>query len=123
MNYKSEGEFSWFINDVSGLTGHKHGLSGSLEDLQRGELWRPVRLLRPGINHVEPGDSLVLLVASLLSGHLDQLSGGVGGEQAPPLVSLNQSVPGAGAQRVDVDAGAGASWTHHKPPERRQYAR
>lgn len=90
-----------------------------MEDLQWRELWRPVRLLSSGINHVEPGDCLVLLVSSLLSGHLDQLAGRVGGEQTPPLVPLNQGVPGAGAQRVDVDAGAGSGRTHYKPSVRR----
>lgn len=105
-------------NDVPSLTRHKNGLPGSLEDLQRCELWRPVRLLCSGIDHVEPGDSLVLLVAPVLSGHLDQLAGRVSGEQTPPLVSLNQGVPGAGAQRVDVDAGPGARRAHHKPPIR-----
>lgn len=104
-------------NDASALTRHKNGLSGSLQDLKRPELRRPVRLLSPGINHVEPGDGLILLVASVLSGHFDELSRRVGGKQTPPLVSLDQGVPGAGAQRVDVDAGAGAGRTHHEPSE------
>lgn len=98
------------------LTRHKNRLPGSLEDLQRQKLWRPVGLLRARIDDVEPGDSLVLLVAPVLPGHLDQLAGRVSGEQTPPLVPLNQGVPGAGAQRVDVDAGAGAGRAHHEPP-------
>lgn len=74
--------------------------------------------MRSGIDGVEPGDGLVLLVAPVLPGHLDELAGRASGEQTPPLVSLNQGVPGAGAQRVDVDAGAGAGRAHHEPPVR-----
>lgn len=103
--------------DAPSLTRHKHSLPGSLEDLQWLELWRPAWLLRSGIDHCEPGDSLVLLVAPVIPGHLDKLTRSVSGEEAPSLVSLNQGVPGAGAQRVDVDACARASGAHDKPPE------
>lgn len=102
-------------SDAASLTRNKHGFAGFLEDLERSELRRPTGLLRSGIDDVEPGDSLVLLVASVLSGHLDELARGVSGEQAPPLVALNQGIPGTGAQRVNVDAGARASRAHHEP--------
>lgn len=84
-------------NEAPLLTRHKDGLPRFLEDLKRSKIRRPVWLLRPWINHIEPGNSLVLLVATVLSGHLDELAGGVGGEKTPPLVALNEGVPGAGA--------------------------
>lgn len=103
------------------LTRNEDRLPRSLEDLQRQELWRPVRLLCSRVDDAEPGDGLILLVAALLPGHLDNLAGRVGREETPPLVALDQGVPGAGAQGVDVDAGARAGWTHHKPPERKHH--
>lgn len=98
------------------LTRDEDGLSGSLQDLQRSELLGPGGLLGPGVDHAEPGDGLILLVPTVLSGHLDELSWCVGGKQAPALVTLDQSIPGAGAQWVDVNAGTRAGWAHHEPP-------
>lgn len=87
-----------------------------LQDLQRSELSGPGGLLRAGVNHTEPGDRLVLLVPALFSRHFDKLAGSVCWEQAPALVALNQGVPGARAERVNVNACSGAAGTHHKPP-------
>lgn len=100
------------------LTRYKNRFSWFLEDLEWQELWRPVGLLRSGVDDVEPGDRLILLVAALLPGHLDQFAGRVSGEKTPPLVALDQCVPGAGAQWVDVNAGARTGRTHHEPPDR-----
>lgn len=93
------------VQTTGSLTGYEDRLSRFLQDLQRRVLRRPVGLLRPGVNHVEPGNGLILLVASIHPGHFDQLPGCVGGEQTPSLVSLDQGVPGTGPQWIYVNAG------------------
>lgn len=99
------------------LTRNEDGLSGSLQDLQRSELLGPGGLLCSGVDHIEPGNSLVLLVPPVLSGHFDELSWRIGGEQTPPLVALDQGVPGAGAKWVDVDTGTRTGRAHYEPSD------
>lgn len=59
------------VQTTGSLTGYEDRLSRFLQDLQRRVLRRPVGLLRPGVNHVEPGNGLILLVASIHPGHFD----------------------------------------------------
>lgn len=70
-------------------TWHKDCLSWLLQDLQGFEFRGPGGELCPGVDDIEPSDSLVLLVPPLFSCHFDQLSGGAGREQAPTFVSLD----------------------------------
>ena len=92
-------------DDVPPPARDKYRLPGLLNTLNGLISPGPVTGLGLGIDDVEPRDGLVHLTPSLAGADLEQLLGGVGREEAPPLVAADEAVPGRGAQRVDVDAG------------------
>jgi len=94
---------------------HKHRLAWILDQLDRFVLLGPIWSLSFWVDFCEPSDGFVRLESALGRRQLDEVFGRVGGEEAPALVSGDEGVPGRGAQRIDVNAGAGTGGAHHHP--------
>ena len=103
-------------DDVPPAAWDKYRLPGLLNTLNGLISPGPVTGLGLGVDHVEPGDGLVPLLPSLAGLDCDQLLGSVGGEEAPSLVSGDQSVPSRSAERINVYSSARPGRSYHHPP-------
>ena len=103
-------------DDMPPAAWDKNRLSGLLDTLNGLISGGPVTGLRLGVDHVEPGDGLVSLLPSLAGLDCDQLFRSVSGEEAPSLVSGNQSVPGRSPEGVNVNAGPRSGRSDNHPP-------
>ena len=74
-------------DDMPPAPGDEDVLPRMLDGLNGPEPGRPVRCLGLGVDHAEPRDRLIPLLASLAGLDRDQLLGGVRGEEAPALVT------------------------------------
>lgn len=81
-----------------------------LNDVNGACYW-PVGLLCAGVHPVEPGDSFTLDAR-----RQQDAPRGPWREEHPSLVALQQGIPCAGSQWIDVQPAAAAAWSHHKPP-------
>lgn len=76
---------------------------------------RPIGQFCFWINSLKPGDGFVTLFAAHRAGYFQQFFGRVRGKETPTLVAKDQCVPGARTQRINMNAGTGASRSHDKP--------
>lgn len=54
------------------------------------------------------------MFSAILKAHVAQGSINLNG--TPSLVAMQQSIPGAGGQGIDMDVAAASGGAHHKPP-------